>query len=688
MPPSSIGSFQGDEISAKFWLKIRGAVSSIHIHYHPGAVQRPPAGKAIVLDETNPNFSPQNSCSVGWLVESVSLNSLEEFMVSRRDSDTPLRGHALRNEHLRQRALERATSAPPLAQLLVRIRAEILGLTRLEFVRQSGLSRGTVRDLELGVHNPSRRVLQQILAFCASISVPGHLLDELRRLYLGECETLGGFLSQLELQAGGARELARRVQISPATLWEYQRGNFPLPWALLEKLCACVGASPLEVEPLWWKSEIHRYRQRGYPEPLAEFTVLCARHGLTEKDLLQRGLATRAVRQLRYLELPPWSSIEAVAATLCRDAEQLEHLRSIWHIDPRVQASEPDEPGTFGGWIGRYRRVAGVTRRELADLFGIGGKKPARILKCIEEDGFYSLQAYPAGLAALLVEEEAEAQRLRDLWAQRREHFHRRHRPETRVDLRLVREWYGFSPSDLEPILGYTCLEYQRLERGGTPLRETARQRILDAVEKAGQTRLRELLQRREQGQKQQTVWKHPTTLVDFIANLSQREGGLIPLARLLREQKVKGLWVDRLRRIVRGEDIPTWFLLTEVARVTEVTELDPVFADWVERYRESLRPACPSPLARELRLLIAQVAPSLRAFSPRVGGNYSVLVRYFHKLDHDQPIRWRPVERILLALGVPRDGERWREMHALWATAPERRRKPIPPKRPRPASE
>ena len=50
-----------------------------------------------------------------------------------------------------------------------------------------------------------------------------------------------------------------------------------------------------------------------------------------------------------------------------------------------------------------------MSRRELADLFGVGGKKPARIIKYIEEDGFYSMQAYPAGLVAVLAGRSPEA---------------------------------------------------------------------------------------------------------------------------------------------------------------------------------------------------------------------------------------------------------------------------------------
>src|SRR5215472_7894786 len=121
----------------------------------------------------------------------------------------PLKGHALRNAHLRQRALRRAETAPPLARILVTIRAQVLGLTRLELARRSGISRGTLRDLELGIHTPTRRILQQFLAFCQRAGASAEHLEELRRLYAGSGDTLEQFIARLELRAGSSRELAR-----------------------------------------------------------------------------------------------------------------------------------------------------------------------------------------------------------------------------------------------------------------------------------------------------------------------------------------------------------------------------------------------------------------------------------------------------------------------------------------------
>ena len=118
-----------------------------------------------------------------------------------------LTGHALRNAHLRQLALWRAETVPPLARKIVQIRAEILGMTRLELARHSGISRGTLRDLELGIHTPTRRIMQQFVAFCRNAGVKPELLEDLSRLYAGPGETLQQVIARLELRAGSPREL-------------------------------------------------------------------------------------------------------------------------------------------------------------------------------------------------------------------------------------------------------------------------------------------------------------------------------------------------------------------------------------------------------------------------------------------------------------------------------------------------
>jgi transcriptional regulator with XRE-family HTH domain len=585
-----------------------------------------------------------------------------------------LTGHALRNAHLRQRSLARAEEAPPLARTIVRIRAETLGMTRLEFARRSGISRGTLRDVELGIHTPTRRVLQQFVTFSQQCRVSAEQLEELRRLYAGPGETLGQFIARLELRAGSSRELARRVGISPATLWEYRRGNFPLPLALLRRLCRAAGEEPAPAERLWYEAEKQRLLDRGYPRPLAEFWALCAREGHAEKNLPRLGMGMAAVRRLRYLEIPPWADVEKAARALCRDADELQSLKRLWAEGERAQNGQLHSG--FGPRLQQLRKRQGVSRRELADLFGIGGKKPARIIKYIEEDGFYSAQAHPAGLAALLAGGTPEEARLLKRWRERRLQFHRRHSPRMQTDLRLARELYGFELKEMEPLLGYTSLEYQKIERGVTPVWDSARQRILEAIQQAGRRRIEELLQRRRVRAAERDAWQAPPSLAELIGLLARREGGLIPLARTLRRAGVAGLCASRLRTIGRGKEIPAWPVLEQIGRACGVADLGEVRQDWRERYRAQLQGGGRSPLGVEVRLLIGEVSGTVRGFSPRLGFNYSVLIRDLQRLDRDEPVRWFHVERILRAAGLPADGASWREIHALWYTAAERRKK------------
>ena len=199
-------------------------------------------------------------------------------------------------------------------------------------------------------------------------------LEELCRLYAGPGDTLAQLIAGLELRAGSARELARRVGISLTTLWEYRCGNFPLPLDVLHRLCRAVDQDPAPAEVLWHQAERQRLLERGYPEALAEFRLLCARRGYAEKHLLGQGLATATVRRLRYLELPPWRAVAEVAQGLCRDEHEFLNLQRLWLRDEQGQQNQQQD--NFGTRLKELRKRRGLSRRELADLFGVGGKKP------------------------------------------------------------------------------------------------------------------------------------------------------------------------------------------------------------------------------------------------------------------------------------------------------------------------
>lgn len=599
----------------------------------------------------------------------------------------PLRGHALRNANLRKRSLKRSQTAPPLARKAVEIRVQELDMTRIELARQSGISRGALRDLELGIHTPTRNTLERFIEFCEDRGVDDARLDEIRDLYAGPADSLEHLIARLELRAGSSPKLARKVGISAATLWEYRRGNFPVPHAMLEKMCEAVGEDFELAEGLWHDSERQRFIDRGFPPALAEFCVLRLRSGHAESDLLELGLGTAQLRRLCYLELLPWNRIASVARSMCRDDDELRGLRELWQEDYRQQKTEGLHD--FGLKLKRLREKQGASRRELADLFLIGGKKPARIIKHIEEDGHYSQQAFPAGLVALLTDHEKlaatdidetsdnadwngflqteSAAELRTMWERRRIRFHLRHRPEMLLDLRLQREYFGFDVAQAARVLGYTSLEYQKIERGIEPLSDSARERILKAIEEAGHRSIHEVFARRDARDVERLAWQEPGSVTELITLLARREGGIVPLSRVLNAAELKGISPPRLRSYVQEEETPTWFLLQQIASTCNVEKLQAVHVNWIHRYRSQLQSRSESLLAVELRLLIAQVAPTLRDFSRRLPFNYSVLLRDLYRVERKEPFKWFHVERILRAAGLPDQSERWRVIHRLW---------------------
>lgn len=593
---------------------------------------------------------------------------------NRRKRMNGLTGHALRNANLRLRSLARSKNAPPLAKAAVRIRAKTLDMTRCDFARQSGISRGALRDLELGIHKPTCLTMLRFVEFIQKRNVPAQQVEELCQLYSGAPETVADLIARYELRAGSLRNLARKVKLSPATLWEYRRGHFPVPLSLLRRLCQLVGEDEQHADSVWQKTERQRLIDRGYPPAWAELCMWCARDGRTEGRLRTLGVSSNAFRHLCYLELSAWEAVAAAAESLSRSPAEFRELKQMWQRGLRDQQRQPRP--TFGKRLMELREQRNLSRRELADLFCIGGKKPARIIKHIEEDGMYSMQAFPAGLVALLTSDAAEHARLLDLWNARRRLFYCRHRPEHRIDIRLVREWYGFEIPQTAKFLGYTNLEYQKVERGIESLLDSAKTRIIEAIHQAGKKKLQNLLDYRSDCETAREAWRSPSSIRDLIERLCQREGGLLPLVRCLKLPGLKESWLRRLRAIARGEETPTWPQMQQIARAGEVIDLSQVRRDWATRYRAWLTAQGHPPLALELRFLIAEISPSLREFSSRLSLGYAVLIRDLQQIGRQQPLKWSHVERLLTAAGLPTNCDRWCKIHALWQPLQPRRRR------------
>ncbi len=259
-------------------------------------------------------------------------------------------------------------------------------------------------------------------------------------------------------------------------------------------------------------------------------------------------------------------------------------------------------------------------------------------------------------------------------WEKRRARFLQRHRPETWVELRLRREAFGFAIRDMEAILGYSPLEYQRIERGVIRLSEPAQARVLAALEKAGQQRVEDLLTRRRAEQTRLAGWRAPKSVVDMVGLLVEREGGLVPLTRMLKEAGVFGIWPGRLKAVAVGREVPPWPVLERVGQACGVADFVAIRADWQAQYRRRLEEAGLAPLGVEVRLLIGEAASSARALSPRLRVSYPVLTRDLQRIDCGKPVRWQAIERILHAAKAAPDSPAWERIEAWWLSTARRR--------------
>ena len=301
----------------------------------------------------------------------------------------------------------------------------------------------------------------------------------------------------------------------------------------------------------------------------------------------------------------------------------------------------------------------------MADLFGVGGKKPAQLIQSIEEKGCYSAGPTLPGWRPCCAPNRTTGG---VCWRCGRsgEAISPPASAGDAIESALARRLYGFEHRDMEAILAYTPVEYQKIERGVGPLSDAGRARILEAVHRAGQRRVETLLKARDQRDLEREAgasrrrcrpWSPcwpPVKEVHSPDTISAPCQGYQLLARPAA--------VDR-----PGTGSAPLAPGYKIGLVCGVPDLSTVLDDWREQYRRRLQVAGCSPPWPEVRLLIAEVATTARAFSRRLGLNPSVLVRDLQRLDKGKGVKWFHVERILTAAGVAPHERRWEQIHAWW---------------------
>ena len=447
---------------------------------------------------------PDNLPSCPWwpspavrLHHGVPAPDLVERPMSRNPNlDTGrLTGHALRNANLRAfPGPHRGPAAGPRPRHPPR---RVLGLTRLEFCAAPA-SAGAPCATWSWASTPRRRhTLQQYVNFCRRCGgcgrAPGGTVPPLCR-----GPGIGSGSGSPAWSCGPVRRPS----------WPAAPASAPAPsgnTAAATSRCpcrSCAGCArpsartPPRPRPCGTRRNAAAPPGARLPGGAGRVLGALPREGYAEKHLPGLGLGTAALRRLRYLELPAWPEVAAVARTLCRDddewrvpgtplaGEERDRERASSptpsaHACTKLRQAQGHGPPRAGRPVRHRRQEAGADHQVRRGRRLSTPRRPTpRVWSPCWPD-----------------EAEEQRARLLGLWEERRRQFHRRHRPETRLDLRLAREPYGFELQGHggHPGVRAAGVPANRARRRAR-CRSAAQARILQAIERAGQQRVAALL--------------------------------------------------------------------------------------------------------------------------------------------------------------------------------------------------
>lgn len=215
----------------------------------------------------------------------------------------------------------------------------------------------------------------------------------------------------------------------------------------------------------------------------------------------------------------------------------------------------------------------------------------------------------------------------------------------------------GVTPQQLADAARYDKADILLLERGIRTVSAAETKRLVQIIESFPAQKVQE-------ARNWMSELNAPAdTISQAVQRLRDRHGGYIPLSRLLHDETDRPMRFTpgRLKRIERGDDVPTLPLLEHLV-TRGGTEMTPeLIRDWYERMPEYLCKHGPSrwkhPLARGFGILIFEKWHSLRRFWEeefQEDFSYSIVTRNFQQLNgHGYDFPWSTVSRYLNAAGV-----------------------------------
>ena len=602
-----------------------------------------------------------------------------------------------------------------IALLLAETRVLVLRMGRHEFGQIAGMHFHAVKNVETpgsrpqhesfsrvyrtwnqlatGDHGQSPRAKKQLTEACATLLdllVPEE--DEhgrpLRATIYGLYRIWMYQMGQTEFETASRKTNRQRQPLTYGTLWQRREVGMVPDFEEVRVIGTHLHRDLENAAVIWEQCKTEQLLERGVPHPLVRFIVAIqlANPGLrmTASSIRKHlQVSEKTAQAINNGQLVKFDEIRHVVPSVIPTSE-ISSLHNDWKAAWDRSSSQEDFATAFprvcaeNAWTNHMlATLLRVRPPEARNGQPVAKKKkkmhvaraesyrPSAEVRRMYQENSFSGQA-PAMAAIELVARDAvseasgESQKVyltrlflegverRLLWKGSGAHG---------SPLRMHRILCGVTPQQLADAAGYSKAEILLLERGVQEVSAAEVKRLIQLIEtfparkvSEARTRLAELN-------------SPPTSVRQAVDLLKDRHGGYIALSRLLQDETDQRLSFTpaRLKRIERGEEVPTLSLLKILVARGGTQATPELVRDWYERMPQYLsdhgKLRWRHPLARGFGIVVFEKWHNLRQFWKdqfQEDFSYSIVIRNFQQLNgrgYDFP--WSTVSRYLNAAGV-----------------------------------
>ncbi len=478
----------------------------------------------------------------------------------------------------------------------------------------------------------------------------------------------------------------QRKPLTYGTLWQRREVRMVPDFAEVRIIASALDRDLVEAANVWSQHKTEQLLLRGVAPPLARLIVAVQleHDGLRMSAASIRkhcGATLKVAQAIKNGQMIAFDEVRQVAAAVIPRRELAsfaKQWRAAWQPREEDFATAFQRICAENGWNNRMlARLLGVRAPEHRDRRSGATKRatkvaraevyrPAAEVRRMYQQNAFSSQVPAAAAIELVANEDAtpnergetQSEYLKRLFlAGVDQQLRQKGSGAQGSTLRGHRILCGVTPEQLAELSGEDRDELLLIERGLRPIRAATERRLIELIQQVPRRKVdaaRAELAR---------LTAAPRTVKQAVTLLTERHGGYIPLARILRndEDRRFSFTPERLRRIAAGQEVPPLPLLKSLVTRAGSEVTPELVRDWYVQMPNYLavhpKLHWQHPLARGFGIVIFERWSSLYQFwKEHFEGDFShsVLTRNFQQMNgHGYDVAWPTVSRYLNAAGV-----------------------------------